>query len=121
MFLFFGGSTTDSRQHLHLMNGVDSGSHDGQIQKETLETLGVGLFHKSNEDSIVEDTVTFLPFTVLDIGPVFIVGVDVGKTCRICLLVQQGGQDIFKDWFFVFGWFLKEDGRHTSIRRHGES
>ena len=116
--LFLSQTFLIERKDTQSMNGIGGARHDGKIKKEALESLSVGLLHKPNEDSVVEDTVTLLAFTVLDIGPIFILGVDTCKTCRISLFVEHGSQLVFEGRFLVFRRFLKEDGGHAGIRRH---
>jgi hypothetical protein len=72
-----------------LIDGVGGHCHDGEVGKETSETLVVGLLHESNEDTIIEDTISFLSLGVLDIGPVFIMFVEVAQASSIGLLVEE--------------------------------
>mmetsp|Transcript_13744 Transcript_13744/g.26328 ORF Transcript_13744/g.26328 Transcript_13744/m.26328 type:complete len:393 (-) Transcript_13744:106-1284(-) len=104
---------------VHLMNRVDGSSHDGQVYEETLEALVVGLFHESDKNAIVKDTIALLAFTVLDIGPVFVVGINACETVGVGMLVEDVGQNVFDGRFFVLLGFFKENCGHTCIRRHG--
>ena len=103
------------REHIHLVDGIGRTGHDGKVDKEALESLKVRLLHESNEDPVIEQTVTLLAFTVLNIGPVFIVGIDARKARSVGLLVEDIRQHVV---LFLFRGFLKEDGGHTGIRRH---
>ena len=72
-----------------------------------------------DEDAIVQDAISLLAFTVLHVGPVFIVCIHAGESSSISLLVEKGRQDVFDGGLLVLRVFLDEDGGHAGIRRHG--
>ena len=107
-------------EDIHLMNGIDRAGHDGKVDEETLETLVVRLLHKSNQNAIVKNTIALLAFTVLNVSPVFIIGIDTCKSISVCLFVEKFSQHVLDGRFLVLGRFLEENSRHTGVRRHFE-
>ena len=66
--------------------------HETEVQCETDETCRVGLLHQSNEDTIVEDAIALFALAVFDVGPVFIIIVDLGKSVGVSLPVEHFGE-----------------------------
>jgi len=87
-----GENIHSERIHLEAVDGVGRNSHDGQVFEQTLEALVVGLFHQLQDDAVGQDTITLLPFGVLDIGPVFRGIGQVGQTLGVTHLVEHGGK-----------------------------
>lgn len=78
--------------HIEAIDGVGRGSHDSQVFEQTLEALVVGLFHQLQDDAVGQDTITLLPFGVLDVGPVFRGIRQVGQTLGVTHLVEYCGE-----------------------------
>jgi len=79
---------------LEAVNGIGSQGHDSKVGKESLEAFLVGFFHELDQDAIIEDAIAYFSLTVFDVGPVFIVRVDLGEAIRISLLVKHFRQFI---------------------------
>ena len=77
------------------MNGVRGERHDTEVDGQALEAFVVALLHQVDEDSIVEDAITLLTLAVLDVGPVLVVTVDLGKAVGVSLLVEHLGERVF--------------------------
>jgi len=103
------------REDIQSMDCIGRQSHDTEVDKETLEALHVRLLHESDKNAIVEDTIALLPLAVLDVGPVLVVIIHLGKTVGVSLLVEHLRDGIIDDGLTVDG-----EGRRASIRRHGE-
>jgi hypothetical protein len=73
-----------------LVNDLGSHSHDGNVRKEPFEASSVGLFHKTNQDSIIQDAITLLlAFRVLGISPIFIRLIRLAHTIGIRLFLEK--------------------------------
>ena len=78
--------------HLKLVDREGSRCHDAEVREETLQALTIGLFHETDEDTIVQNTITLLAFGVLDIGPIFVVIAHLGHAVGVSLLVKKIGE-----------------------------
>lgn len=77
------------RVDVEAVDRVRGHRHDAQVEEEPFEALVIGLAHELEEDAVVEDPITLLPFAVLDVRPVFVVAVDVLQPVRVSLLVEH--------------------------------
>jgi len=113
------------REDIEVVDGSDRQSDDAEVQGKTLETSSVALLHEANQDAIVEDAVALLALAVLDVGPVFIVVVDVGKAVGVSLFVEHLGEFIFCSLGLgdeedrVVEIFFVENVDGASVGRHG--
>lgn len=77
-----------------LVDSSDSRSHDTEIGKEAFEAFVVRFLHETNQDAVVEDSISLLAFRVLDIGPIFVVLVHVLQAIGIGLFVEELNQHV---------------------------
>jgi hypothetical protein len=89
--LFTSKAAFSEWEDLQLVDDVGGHSHDGKVRKEPFEAFYVGLFHETNQDSIIQDAITLLAFRVLDISPIFIRLIDFAHTIGIRLFVEKLG------------------------------
>jgi len=122
----------DGRKDTKLVDSKGRQRNQAEVQRKAGETSSIRLLHQSNEDSIVEDAIALLAFTVLDVGPVFVVVVDLGKPVGVGFGVEQLGELVlrrlilrvngdvlgFEDGFIDF--VVEKDVDGASVGSHGE-
>jgi hypothetical protein len=77
------------RKDLKTVDAISSERHETQVCKETLKPLDVGLLHETNQDTVIEKTISLLALRVFDVGPIFIVVVDILQAISISLFVEK--------------------------------
>jgi hypothetical protein len=76
-------------EDLQLVYNIGGPSHDGKVRKEPFAAVHVGLFHKTNQDSIIQDVIILLAFRVLDISPICIRLIDFAHTIGKAQVFQK--------------------------------
>jgi len=107
------------RKDIHLVDDKCRGCHGGQVGEEAFQAFVVGLAHELDQDPVVKNAVTLLALAVLDIGPVFVVAIDLGEAISIGLLIKHVGQCVLvlEDLGLVEG----RSRRWSSVWSHGSS
>ena len=90
--LVVGKTVFVERRNTCVVDCIGCACQNAEIEKEALESGGIGFAHELDQDTVVEKAISLLALAMLDVGPVFMIGCYFGESVRVGLFVEQLGE-----------------------------